>query len=97
LPTFYKKAFVLIITFFYSPASFLGKKMVKGIRQILSDTLHYKSASGISYLLKNGMYQYGQYTNDKATINKLFDEVESYLIKEGIVRAQQLENNNATE
>ena len=85
LDTDNKMKFLIIILFLYSPISFTGRRIVNGIRDILTGLFGYKSSSGVSNHLKTTVHTYYNYRMFREEVNVFYSEIQNRLKAEGII------------
>lgn len=85
LDTDNKMKFLFIILFLYSPSCFTGRRIVNGIRDILTELFGYKSSSGVSNHLKSIVHTYNTYRTFREEVIVLYTEIEKRLKDRGLI------------
>lgn len=81
----FRRKFIFIILFLYSPSTLAGGKIAKGIRDILADILEFNSPTGISNLCVDVTFYYNNYKEYRADIEYLYTEILNRLTIKGLI------------
>lgn len=81
----FRRKFIFIILFLYSPSTLAGGKIAKGIRDILADILEFNSPTGISNLCVDVTFYYNNYKEYRADIEYLYTEILNRLKIKGLI------------
>lgn len=81
----FRKQFIFIILFLYSPSTLAGGKVAKGIRDILANILGLKAPTGISNIHKDVTFLYYNCREDRQNIDYLYTEILNRLKIKGLI------------
>jgi hypothetical protein len=65
---------VFVVVYLYSPASLSGKKMIRGLRDLLAKEFN-STPANISYYVRDIMFFYNHYANFRGDIDYIFARV----------------------
>lgn len=85
LSTDKKYQFLFIIMCLYSPASILGKSLVKGVRGAVAEVFHYQHGSGVSNHLPKVPIMYSTYKDFSSQVDSIYLEIKERLIEKGLL------------
>lgn len=74
-----RKKFIFIVLYLYCPSALAGGKMVKGLREKLSEILGVKAPSTISNNISNVVFIYNQYKNFRRDVEWVYSGIVSRL------------------
>ncbi|MFI3322592.1 MAG: hypothetical protein R3Y50_08730 [Rikenellaceae bacterium] len=66
-----KYLFVAVIVKLYSPISYVGVSLPRGIRTPLAEVLHYNSSAAISVAVKKVIYEYKIYSKFRSEVDQI--------------------------
>lgn len=81
----FRKQFIYIIMFLYSPSTLAGGKITTGLRDILARLLGFKSPTGVSNLCADVTFYYNNYKDYRADIEYLYTEIVNRLRFKGLI------------
>ena len=81
----FRKQFIYIIMFLYSPSTLAGGKIAPGLRDILAGLLGFKSPTGISNLCVDVTFYYDNYKVFRQDIEYLYTEIINRLKFKGLI------------
>lgn len=82
----FRKQFIFIVLFLYSPSTLAGGKIAKGIRDILADILGFKSPTGVSNLCTDVTFLYNNYKDYRQSTDCLYTEIINRLKIKGLIK-----------
>lgn len=83
--TKFKKEFIFLILFLFSPTALTGDRIASGVRRVLSDLFELKSPSAISNLCKDVTFQYCNYYDFRRDIHRIYSIILERLLKEDLI------------
>lgn len=86
--TSFRQKFVFIILFLYSPIALVNGSIARGIRDVLAETLGFKSPTGISNLCTNMMFNYCNYKNYRTDIDGIYTDILNRLKAKGLIKSE---------
>lgn len=86
--TSFRQKFVFVVLFLYSPGALVSGNMARGVRDVLTDTLGFKSPAGISNLCTNMMFNYYNYKNYRTDIDNIYIDIINRLKAKGLIKSE---------
>ncbi len=77
--TRFRQKFIFIILFLYSPGTLAGGKIAKGVRDVLTQVLGFRSPTAVSNLCADVMFYYTNYKDYREEIDYLYTGIISRL------------------